>query len=259
MEIESSLSTAEIKRQVPYDAIVVLPYTHRDDPSKERQTLYRGSELTTRYRLSHFTARSVLAGWELYQQGKARLFVLPGEEKEPSTADLEKAYLVSKGVPEEDIVVFPNLNGTQQQLDPIFELQKSGELGKVLVVSFEFHKQRVSELMKIWGIEGDVAEVEETHVRFLQNLGNGNRVDREELINLPQLDQIKKAEHGIARKMMMLDRPFGKRAPFSRIAKVLMGPTVTDIDKVGLVRIEKAREGLNRIKDALLRKDKKAA
>lgn len=48
----------------PYAAIVVLPYTR----------VRRGVEAPPAYRMSHFTARALLTGYELYQQGAAPVF-----------------------------------------------------------------------------------------------------------------------------------------------------------------------------------------
>jgi hypothetical protein len=254
METTNETGVKEVVGSYPYDAIVVLPYTRR-----ERENFPEGSNPQSTHRLSHFSSRAVLAGWELYDQGKAPLFILPGEQKDPSTSELEHDFLLRKGVPDIDIIEYPNLNGTPEQLDPILKLQKESGLGRVLVVSFEFHKERVEELMKRWGIDGDIAEVEQTHVKYLQSLAQKNdresTVNRDTLINLPQLEPIKKAEHGIARKFMSLDKPFGRYAPFARFAKLIMGPTITDIDKLGLVRVEKARKAILEMKQKLQRKN----
>ena len=222
----------------PCDAIVVLPYDMSFD-----------SVTGSRHKMSHFTSRAILAGLELYQDGKAPLFILPGEQKNPSTSDLERDYLIRKGIDPSNIFTADNLNGTQQQLDPIADLQKNGNLGKVLVVAFEFHKERAEDLIRQWGIKADIAEVEKTHARFLKEQSHGgSKVDRNVLINLPQLEKVKKAEHGIARRLTSVDRPFGRRAPFARTAKKIMGPTITDIDRrtsrIGLVRIERIKKAL---------------
>ncbi len=63
------------------DAIVVLPYT--------RVKRSRGAPSV--YRMSHFTARGILAGLELYRQGAAPRFILPGEQRKPATSDLEQS------------------------------------------------------------------------------------------------------------------------------------------------------------------------
>ncbi len=238
METRSHPPFSEVDNMSPYtyDAIVILPYTRVERGVSPREVERNNADNLqgprTTHRMSHFTSRAVLAGWELYDQRKAPVIIIPGEEQNPATSDLEKDYLMRKGVDTDNIIDFPNLNGTQQQLDPIADLQKSGKIGKVLIVSFEFHRERVSELMKRWDIQGDIAEVEQTHVQYLQELNsraNENRLEqgksvvktlanRDRLINLPQLEPIKKAEHGIARKLMTVDKPFGRQAPFSRAA-----------------------------------------
>ena len=88
---------------------MVLPYTR----------VKRRSGVDTSCRMSHFTARCVLAGLELYQHGVARRFILPGEQHAPATSDLEENYLVRRGVGPERITNLPNLNGTLQQLEPL--------------------------------------------------------------------------------------------------------------------------------------------
>src|SRR5439155_2450066 len=137
-----------------YDAIVVLPYTR----------VRRRSGLVPSFRMSHFTARSVLAGLELFLQGAAPRFILPGEQRGPATSDLEVAFLVSRGVPLEHILDLPNRNGTLQQLESVARLQQQGGIERVLVVCFAFHAPRVREYIQLLGIRGDVAEVEQTHV-----------------------------------------------------------------------------------------------
>lgn len=240
------LTPRENGQSYPYDAIVVLPY----DMSFNSGTIRRSPQGNrTIHKMSHFTSRAILAGLELFQEGKAPLFILPGEQKDPSTSDLERDYLVRMGVDTDRIFTAENLNGTQQQLDSIADLQKNGNLGKVLVVAFEFHKRRAGDLIGQWGINADIAEVEEMHVRFLKEQSYGrSKVDRSILINLPQLEKVKKAEHGIARRLANMDRSFGRRAPFARTAKFIMGPTITDIDrrttKIGLVRIERIKRAL---------------
>jgi hypothetical protein len=213
------------------DAIVVLPYTR----------VKRRSAATPSYRMSHFTSRCVLAGLELYQQRVASRFVLPGEQRGPATSDLERAYLVSRGVAPERILGLPNLNGTLQQLESVARLQRKGSVNNVVIVCFAFHIERVREYIRLLGIHGDVAEVEHTHAEFLRVRGGSVRVDRDELVNLPQMRPIIAAERGISRTLLLIDRPFGRWAPATRLFKLLAGPTITDIERgkarVGLVRV----------------------
>lgn len=256
MEMKELPINRELVGAFPYDAIVVLPYTRREREvnakviENNRDNNVPGPRTT--HRLSHFSSRGILAGLELYREGKAPYFILPGEQKDPSTCDLEEEYLVRKGVAVEQIFTFPNRNGTAQQLDPVLALQKAGELGKVLIVSFEFHKGRVGELIKAWGINADVAEVETTHAKFQQEASQGkSHTNREQLINLPQLDSVKRAEHGIPRLLNIMDKPFGQKAPASRGAKFIMGTTITDIDKTTLVRLEKVKKYLRSFQQKL--------
>jgi hypothetical protein len=196
--------------------------------------------------MSHFTARCLLAGFELYQQGAASRFILPGEQHRPATSDLEQSFLLRRGVPLERILDLPNLNGTLEQLEPVARLQRQGRVGKVVVVCFAFHVERVRAYMRRLGIHGDVAEVEQTHVAFLRAHGGSARLTREALLNLPQLGPVRRAEHGLSRRLLAIDRPFGRWAPASRLFKLLAGPTITDIERgrarVGLVRLEAAHE-----------------
>ena len=220
----------------PYAAIVVLPYTR----------VQRRSGPVLSYRMSHFTARCVLAGLELHQQGTAPRFILPGEQRRPATSDLERSFLLSRGVKAEHMLNLPNRNGTVQQLEPVGRLQRQGQLGKVVVVCFAFHAERVRAYMRLLGIHGDMAEVEQTHAAFLRARARTARVSREELVNLPQLSPVRRAEQGISCRLLAIDRPFGPWAPASRLSKLLAGPTITDIERgrarVGLVRFEAARE-----------------
>ena len=66
------------------------------------------------------------------------------------------------------------------------------------------------------------------------------------LLDLPQLGPVRRAEQGISRRLLAIDRPFGAWAPGSRLFKLLAGPTITDVEgaraRVGLVRLEAARE-----------------
>jgi DUF218 domain len=216
-----------------FDAIVVLPYTRvpRDPGSTGGG-----------YRMSHFTARCVLAGLELYEQGIASRFVLPGERRAPATSDLERSFLLSRGVHPEQILDFPDLNGTLPQLEPVRKLQKAGQLGRVVVVCFAFHAWRVGEYMRMLRIHGEVAEVERTHATFLRTHRNAVRVNRDELVNLPQLAKITRTEQRLSRALLLVDRPFGYLAPASRLYKLLTGPTITDIHhgqpRVSLARLE---------------------
>jgi uncharacterized SAM-binding protein YcdF (DUF218 family) len=138
-----ALTTLGRTAQPSVDAIVVLPYTR-----------VRRSSGAPTYRMSHFTARCILAGFELYQQGVATRFVLPGEQRAPATSDLEQAYLVRRGVGPERIVNLPNLNGTLEQLEAVARLQQRGGLGAVVVLSFAFHAQRVRSYVEDTGRGG---------------------------------------------------------------------------------------------------------
>jgi hypothetical protein len=213
-----------------YDAIVVLPYT-------------RVRRRCGQVRMSHFTARCILAGLELYVQGAAERFVLPGEQRAPATSDLERQFLESRGVPAGNIADYPNLNGTLQQLEPVANLQRYGELSSVVVVCFAFHALRVLEYMRMLPVHGDLAEVERTHAAYLRDSAGARRVNREELLSLPQLAELNRAELGISHLVLRLDRPFGRRAPLTRLLKLLAGPTITDIDHgrahVGLERLDR--------------------
>ncbi|MBV9357920.1 MAG: YdcF family protein [Chloroflexi bacterium] len=217
-------------------AIVVLPYT---------RVRRRGCG-APRYRMSHYTARSVLAGLELYRQGVAARFVLPGEQRRPATSDLEADFLLRQGVAPGRILNLPNLNGTLQQLEAVGRLQQTGVIGRVVVVSFAFHAPRVGTYLRLLELDAELAEVEQTHVAFLHARSSRARVDRAVLLGLPQLARVWRAEQGISRALLDVDRPFGRRAPATRLFKALAGPTVTDIDhgqaRVGLVRIERLRE-----------------
>jgi hypothetical protein len=196
--------------------------------------------------MSHFTARCLLAGFELYQQGAAPRFILPGEQREPATSDLERSFLLRRGIPLERILALPNRNGTLEQLEPVARLQRQGRLGRVVVVCFAFHAERVRAYLRLLAIHGELAEVEETHVAFLRANGGSARLTRETLLNLPQLGRLRRAEQGLSQRLLALDRPFGRWAPTTRLFKLLAGPTITDIDRgrarVGLVRLEAAQE-----------------
>jgi hypothetical protein len=196
--------------------------------------------------MSHFTARSVLAGLELYRQGIADRFVLPGEQRGPATSDLEAWFLRRQGIASERILSLPGLDGTLQQLEAVGNLQRSGAVGGVVVVSFAFHAPRVLAYMRLLTIRGEIAEVEQTHVAFLHARSARTRADRAVLMSLPQLAEVRRAEQGISRTLLDVDRPFGRRAPATRLFKALAGPTVTDIDhghaRIGLARVERLRE-----------------
>lgn len=269
--LETAANSGEGIGRYPYDAIVVLPYTRRErnvDPTQVRDNIEQNLPgPRTTHRMSHFTSRAILAGWELFDQGKAGKFILPGEEKNPSTSELEANFLINnRHVDPNKIQVLSNLNGTVQQLDPVAKLQREGRLGKVLVVSFEFHKQRVEELMRRAGILGDIAEVEQVHADYLTDLNKKKneerktlgleekpiRVSRDQLIHLPAVEEVKRTEEGIVRKVLKLDAPFGDKAPVSRSLKVLTGTSITDLDHdkavMRMARAEQVKKLLKRIK-----------
>jgi hypothetical protein len=223
---------ARVKR---YDAIVVLPYTR----------VRRQPGAASPYRMSHFTARCLLAGLELYEQGVARRFILPGEQRLPATSDLEREFLLRRGVAPDCVLDFANLNGTLQQLEPAAALQQRGCIRDVVVVCFAFHVWRVRQYMRLLRVRGDVAEVEDTHATFLRLHRRAVRVERDELVNLPQLKPFRRAELGISRALLLIDCLFGRLAPASRLFKFVVGPTLTDIEhgrpRMSLARIEAAR------------------
>jgi len=229
------------------DAIVVLPYTR----------VLRRSSPTRSYRMSHFTARCVLAGLELFRCGVAGRFVLPGEQHGPATSDLERDFLIRRGVESECILNLPNRNGTLQQLEPVADLQRKGQLGKVVVVCFGFHKDRVRSYMRLLEICGSIAEVEQTHAQFLRERCGSVRVDREELVDLPQLRPVVSAERGLIARLLAVDRPFARRAPATRLFKVIAGPTITDIERgrahVGLARVDAVQKMLSDVAAAMNR------
>ena len=220
--------------QSSVDAIVVLPYT--------RVRRSSGREV---YRMSHFTARCILAGLELYRQGVAARFILPGEQRAPATSDLEQAYLVRRGVGNDSVVNLPNLNGTLEQLEAVAQLQQRGKLGTVVVLCFAFHANRVRSYMCLLKIRGEQVDVEHVHAEFLRNYAGAVRIDEQELLNLPQLSPVVAAERKISGALLRVDRPFGYRSPMTRLFKWLAGPTITDIERgqarVGLVRLEIVR------------------
>jgi hypothetical protein len=199
--------------------------------------------------MSHFTARCLLAGLELYEQGVAPQFILPGEQRMPATSDLEREFLLRRGVAPDCILDFPNLNGTLQQLEPAAMLQRRSRIGEVLVVCFAFHAWRVRQYMRLLRIRGDVAEVELAHATFLRSHRGAVRVDRDELVNLPQLRPFRRAELGISRGLLLIDSLFGRLAPASRLFKFVVGPTLTDVERgrprMTLARIEAARAWLS--------------
>ena len=237
MTIEGEAKSSNIEmlsQSYPYEAIVVLPYTGVErsvDSTQAKSNIDHDLPgPRTTHRMSHFTSRAILAGWELFDQKKAPKFILPGEGKDPSTADLEANFLINnRGLLPDQIQLFTNKNGTVDQLEPIAKLQRNKKLGKILVVSFEFHRGRVEDILKRFGIDADTAEVEQTHTDYLKARGNTN-VDRDQLVNLPQVLEVKKAEEGLVKKIHKLDGYFGDKAPISRLLKHITGPTVTDID-----------------------------
>jgi DUF218 domain len=216
------------------DAIVVLPYTR-----------VRRSSGAPTYRMSHFTARCILAGFELYQQGVATRFILPGEQRAPATSDLEQGYLIRCGVEAESIVNLPNLNGTLEQLEAVARLQQRNKLGTVVVLCFAFHADRVRHYMRLLRVQGEQAAVEHVHAEFLRKYAGAVRIDEQELLNLPQLAPVVAAERGISGALLCVDWPFGDRAPVTRLFKWLAGPTITDIERgharVSLARLEVVR------------------
>jgi hypothetical protein len=155
---------------------------------------------------------------------------------------LEQDFLLRRGVPLASILNLPGRNGTLQQLEPAASEQRDGRLGKVPVVCSAFHAERVCAYMRLLGIQGEAADVEQTHAAFLRARGGSVRLTREVLVDLPQLGPVRRAEHGISRRLLAIDRPFGRVAPATRLCKLLAGPTITDIERgrarVGLVRME---------------------
>lgn len=153
--------------------------------SRGKRSEYRkklpSSDPESSHRLSHFSARAIKTGFDLSRMYGNSKFVLIGEEKNPSTADLAESYInrrVAQLRTLEDVdfnpqfFKFHNRNGTQQQLDAIADLQASGKVGQVGIPVFEFHVTRVSELVDRWGIQAEIVEIELAQERYLQYLAN---------------------------------------------------------------------------------------
>lgn len=67
---------------------------------------------------------------------------------------------------------------------------------------------------------------------LIERASGGSSV-RDVLVNLPQVQEIAKAERGVPQLLSWLDAPLGRILPFARTAKFVLGSTITDIDQVG--------------------------
>lgn len=184
----------------------------------------------------------------MWRAQKVKKFLLPGEQKNPSTAELERDYLLKNGVQEELMDIFTNRNGTVQQLEPIARMQREKRLGRINVLAFAFHIPRTQELIKALQLNANVLEVEETYIklRYPQKTKEQLETERYKLINAPFMKKVEKSEQGIVKLVALCDRPFGTLFPLSRLFKLILGPTITDRDYIGLVRIEQIKRILSR-------------
>lgn len=210
--------------------LLILPYTRRDLGNKK-------------FRLSYFSQLATETGLLLWRANQVKSFLLPGEQRNPSTCDLETDYLVQNGVPNSKISCFPNVNGTLQQLEPIAKLQKQKKIGSISILAFHFHIPRTKHLIKVLRIDAEILEVEETYLKLKYPNKTPEQLQKQRLKMLaaPFMQRAIRAETGIVRYLFLLDKPFGTLFPISRLSKLLMGPSITDKDKIGLVRLEKIK------------------
>ncbi len=227
-----------------YDAAVFLPYTAVEG---------RDPKFPNKWEMSFYTKRNAEAVAIGYKAGLYDKVLVPGEGDK--TAFLVEDHLISAGIPATAIKPFLYKDGTQQQLDPIADLQHQGKLGRVRIYGWAFHDPRVGDIKNRWNIAGDIAEVEHEviNAQVMKDKTEVTAADlkaisdqRQIWIESPRYQALIRTEQGIPALLMALDTPFRRLAPFARTAKWLMGPTITDIEQVTLLRLQAIKKFFRR-------------
>ena len=191
-----------------FDAIVVMTYSSNVGTNG-------------RIRLSYFSAQAVHAGYHLWEQGLAPKIIIPGENvfgpNQKSTTELMVRYLIQKGVPGKAIIGMHNLNNTVYQLEAVKDIQETTNLNNLLIVSCNWHTQRVDERQKQLGINAEISEVEEVLDEYHL------KTDREVLLEVPATKREKINDEHI-RKNPLLRNPL-----FQKLGVVIFGPRVVDL------------------------------
>lgn len=146
------LNSPEARRRKPYRGIVIMPYSSGE---------YRGgrkSKIDPKFGLTYESKMSTLAGLQAYKEGKSDKIILVGEDTvgsdgKHSTVDFMKELLMSKGVPENAIEIYPKMQNSVEQLGKISEIQKPDD--EFLIVSLDFHMPRVQIIAKNQNIKGE--------------------------------------------------------------------------------------------------------
>lgn len=191
-----------------FDAIVVMPYS---------------SNIGTngRIRLSYFSAQAIHAGYHLWEHGLAPKIIIPGENvfgpNQKSTTELMAQYLIQKCVPGSAIIGMHNLNNTVFQLEAVKEIQDTTNLNNLLIVSCNWHGQRVNERQQQFGINAKISEVEKVLDEYHP------KTKREVLLEVPASKREKIHDEQI-RKNPLLRNPL-----VQKFAVQIFGPRVVDL------------------------------
>jgi len=225
-EIESlSRPKPEVAQSYPFNALVVLPYTSRQNTSRQKQKA-----------MTYYTDLALSAGLiALRVRHQAPRIILPGEYENPSTGDIEKESLIKRGVNPEMVEVIPNCNSTLEQLRVIAKKINSGQLEKVGIVCFSFHQRRVREFLKGLGIASTchIVEVEQVLSDFIKEKTRGeSSITKEDFIKTPTSWQIKLIET-LLFLISKTDRVlFQSRFPLTQYLKTKIGLNITDYEKL---------------------------
>lgn len=218
--MEKSPEHREQASSKPFEAIVVMPYG-----SAER---IRGkkSEIDPKFGMSYETKMATLAALEAYENGAADKIILLGEQtygkENRSTDEFMKEFLLSKGVPETDIVSYAGLNSTFEQIEKLSEQENEN---KYLIVSLDFHKGRVKSLAESEGVDAEYESAEELleqrSEHYKQVIANWQHTDemkkhiRDENIIYKPLSALD--TRGVLQKF--ISRTKGPRKPFNSYPK----------------------------------------
>lgn len=191
-----------------FDAIVVMPYS---------------SNIGTngRVRLSYFSAQAIHAGYHLWEHGLAPKIIIPGETifgpKQKSTTELMARYLIQKGVPGNAIIGMHNLNNTVFQLEAVKEIQDTTNLNNLLIVSCNWHSQRVNERQQQFGIRAKISEVEKVLDEYHP------KTKREILLEVPASERERINDNEIRRNPML------RNSLVQKFAVRIFGPRIVDL------------------------------
>lgn len=201
-------------------------------------------------RLSFYSAFIVNVAREIYRRGKIWNIVLFSDasfgEKRLSTGKLMQEFLVGAGIKRNRIILFgnPELNQTSTQVELLSKLMQDDDNsdGEVLYLSWDYHRERIANHAKGFGVNAKVVSAEEVlkHLRPEFDLDELRAV-----LPLAKIEKMEKTRRAISR--------YDTKGIIPRILKPIMGGSyMLDNRKGG-----KARVGFRRPLEFVYKQGKK--